>query len=674
MTRAFVIRPFGKKKDTFGRELDFERVHHELIDPALKATTLSGSTTGEIVEAGNIREDMFSFILEADLVICDVTIHNANVFYELGIRHALRKKRTLLIKGSPAADSPPFDLLTDRYLSYDIDNPGLAKPLLIETIAATLRSDRETDSPVFQMLPTLPEADPSTVQAVPFDFREEVDRARAAQSKGWLRLLAQDVRSQRFQWIGLQLVAFAQWDLKDYEGARESLEAIRDTHWDNVAASLALANIYERLSRNGKQPELLTASDQAIERVLMSQDATSKHCVEALALKGRNQKTRWRLEFMEIGTVDERRQAAMNQALRTSYEAYRAAFYQDLNHFWPGLAALQMATVFLALSEGEDGAWKYTFDNDDQADAYRRKLATDVEALRLLVLTSAEAELLRLPPTDPERVWAEISKADVLFLTEPNAQRVIHRYRDVLPKDNLFAWDAVKGQLQLYADLGVQADLARPVITAIDGRYGAQSSPADKPAHVVLFAGHRVDAPGRVTPRFPAQQESRAKSLIRDALSELGQDYRLLGLASAAPGADILFHEVCAEFGIPSMCCLPMPKADYARLEFEALDAWRSRFLTLLHDQKNVLELSDRKGLPRWLQGSDADPWERGNRWVLQMALTSEAERVTLIALWDGQDEGDAPGGTAHMVRLARSAGSIHVKVIDAQRLVSPGS
>jgi len=118
MARAFVIRPFDKKKDSAGKELDFERVHNELIGPSLEATRLSGSTTGEIVEAGNIREDMFSLILEADLVICDITVHNANVFYELGIRHALRKRRTVLIKGEPAADSTPFDVLTDRYLSY----------------------------------------------------------------------------------------------------------------------------------------------------------------------------------------------------------------------------------------------------------------------------------------------------------------------------------------------------------------------------------------------------------------------------------------------------------------------------------------------------------------------------------------------------------------------------
>ena len=37
MARAFVIRPFGTKKDSSGTEIDFERVHRELIGPALQA-------------------------------------------------------------------------------------------------------------------------------------------------------------------------------------------------------------------------------------------------------------------------------------------------------------------------------------------------------------------------------------------------------------------------------------------------------------------------------------------------------------------------------------------------------------------------------------------------------------------------------------------------------------
>jgi hypothetical protein len=145
MARAFIIRPFGPKQDSAGKPIDFERVHRELIEPALTAVGCGGGTTGQIVEAGNIREDMFALIIEADLVVCDIPVHNANVFYELGIRHALRKKRTVLLKGEPTQDGTPFDVLTDRYLAYDIDNPSAAKDALIETIKATLASERETD-------------------------------------------------------------------------------------------------------------------------------------------------------------------------------------------------------------------------------------------------------------------------------------------------------------------------------------------------------------------------------------------------------------------------------------------------------------------------------------------------------------------------------------------------
>jgi hypothetical protein len=138
MQRAFVIRPFGTKTDSSGTEIDFERVHQELILPALMNAELGGGTTGEIVEPGNIREDMFALIIEADLVVCDMTVHNANVFYELGIRHAPRKKRSVLIKGGPVKGGTPFDLLTDRYVRYDIANPAAALGALTETIRAAL--------------------------------------------------------------------------------------------------------------------------------------------------------------------------------------------------------------------------------------------------------------------------------------------------------------------------------------------------------------------------------------------------------------------------------------------------------------------------------------------------------------------------------------------------------
>src|SRR5215467_4462155 len=117
--RAFIVRPFGTQEG-----IDFDRVERELLAPALMACGIDGRTTGEITRQGNIREDMFRLLVVSDLVIADVSIHNANVFYELGIRHGLCEHHTLLIRGKDSKDKYPFDLQTDRYFVYDATNPA----------------------------------------------------------------------------------------------------------------------------------------------------------------------------------------------------------------------------------------------------------------------------------------------------------------------------------------------------------------------------------------------------------------------------------------------------------------------------------------------------------------------------------------------------------------------
>jgi hypothetical protein len=144
-------------------------------------------------------------------------------------------------------------------------------------------------------------------------------------------------------------------------------------------------------------------------------------------------------------------------------------------------------------------------------------------------------------------------------------------------------------------------------------------------------------------------------------------------LASGAPGADILAHEVCAELGLRSIMCLPMPADAVVPLAFAGLDAWRTRFLNLWNVQQKQqcnLVLSDQPGLPRWLQRSGVDPWERGNRWVMKLAQAWGAQRLTLLAFWDGKEAGNAPGGTGHMVSLARKTGNLHIKIIDSNQLL----
>jgi hypothetical protein len=670
MQQAFIIRPFDTKKDSAGRVVDFERIHRQLIAPAIEAAGLGGGTTGKIIDAGNIREDMFGLILEADLVVCDITVHNANVFYELGIRHALRKKGTVLIKGTPVADATPFDILTDRYLEYSVDTPGEKLDELVRVIRATLTSSRETDSPIFKMLPTLPELDPATVQVVPIDFTEEVARAKAAKSAGWLRLLASEVTDQRFQWPALRAIGKAQWQLADYVGARRTWLRVREAVPDDLDANFALANLLERQYRGEKRAELLEASNQAIAAVLADKRSTAEQRAEALALHGRNLKTLWRLDFQALDSVADRREKATNRNLVRSYETYRKAYLVDLNHFYSGLAALQMGVIALELAL--DPTWQDAFEDSQQAAAYESELRRQVEALRSSVRLAVNAAIERLGQAGKDRVWADIGRADLLFLTEERDQRVVQAYRDAVPKSDAFAWDAAKGQLQLFASLGIRAERATRITVELDAYVEPTRSVPG--LHLVVAVGHRIDEPRRAVPRFPADREQLARALFRSALDELkasGSTLRVL--ASAAPGTDIIVHELCNELGIESSVCLPMPPAEFAGSVFGGLDDWRRRFFDLLKGPQPLC-LSDQEGLPRWLQASGFDPWERGNRWVLEMAQTSGAGKITLLALWDRNATGDARGGTADMVRIAEKTGVFDVRIIDAGQLLTTGA
>lgn len=674
MPRAFVIRGFGIKKDSAGQAVDFERVQNALITPALQSCGLAGGTTAEVVDPGNIRADMFALILEADVVVCDITIHNANVFYELGIRHALRKKHTVLLKGDPSADTTPFDSSTDRYLKYPVTNPAAALDALVETLRAGLRTARDTDSPIFLMLPKLAEPDLSDMAMVPLDFIEEVQRAEAAGDRAWLRVIAEDLRGLRFEWEGLRRVARAQWSLKDLGGARHSWEELRRNVGDDVEANLALANLYERDYRATNRESLLESSNQAIRWVLGAEGTTAPERAEALALQGRNLKTLWRSRFAGETDPAIARQQAVDGRAWQSYQSYREAFECDLNAFYPGVAALQMGHILQLLAQLP--TWRLLFKGDRvRADRARQDLDSELPALTHVVSSSVK-RATRLPDTDP--LWANIAEADLLFLTVPepelqaNPELLVQAYREAIPANKSFAWDATSGQLALFAQLGHRPEAVQAVMKAFASGTGPSQQVRE---HLVVFAGHRIDTDSAIQ-RFPPASEARARALIAEQLRKLmptpGRTDTLTVLASAAPGADILVHEVARELGVRSRLCLPMPAEAVAQLIFGAADEWRTRFLKVVDaHQKDLLQLDDHPQLASWLQGRRGiDPWERGNRWVMHMAETWGAARVTLLVLWDGQDDG-TNGSTAHMVRLARAMGRVELSVIDSRQLLA---
>src|SRR3954452_102277 len=119
---CFVLMPFGRKSDASGTTIDFDAVYRELIAPAVRAAELEPIRADEEVTGGIVHKPMFERLILCEYAVADLTFANANVFYELGVRHAVRPYSTVLLFAS--GTRLPFDVALDRGLPYSLDPAG----------------------------------------------------------------------------------------------------------------------------------------------------------------------------------------------------------------------------------------------------------------------------------------------------------------------------------------------------------------------------------------------------------------------------------------------------------------------------------------------------------------------------------------------------------------------
>jgi hypothetical protein len=662
--RAFVVRPFATKQG-----IDFDRMHRELIAPVLDELGIRGSTTEKIARAGNIRTDMFEQLLLAELVIADISIHNANVYYELGMRHSLRPRTTILIRAR--SDEVPFDLKTDRYLEYDADDPGGSRKSLIEAVRQSRDSDN-IDSPVFLLLPALKPTDPEQFRPVPAGFREEVTAAQRDSDLPMLAVLSEE--AAEFEWglAGLRLIARAQFGLGAWPDARATCEAIRAQRPLDPEANLLLATVYQKLG----DP---TASNGAIERAMRAAGLTSEQQAEALALKGSNIKALW-IEDWQSLAPDHRPAAALRSAhLDAARTAYDQAFLTNQNHWYSGINTLALAIVTLELAEREPGSWSERFADDEEAQTALRRLERERDDLGAALRRSLEGEAFRAR-ADAYNVWVDLTRADLRLLTSGKPAYVAAGYEGARARlaaagtKASFPAESAAQQIRMYLKLGLFVEKAHAALDAL----GAAEEPPKPPprTRVIVFSGHRIDAPGRKQPRFPPESVDRATDMVRAAVAaekELARGAPVEGIAGGASGGDILFHEICADQGIPTTLLLALPRDAFAAASVaDAGPDWLERF-RILTEHLTVKFLSNSTELPRWLAArEDYSIWQRNNRWTLHTALSRTDLDVSLVVLWDGKG-GDGPGGTEDMVKLANSRG-VRVVHLPASELVErPG-
>lgn len=158
MRLCFVIMPI--------RAGDEYRIHLNrykyIIEPAVRSVQRNGQPVydvlrGDLVsKTGSITRNILQQIYSADVVIADLTDLNPNVFYELGVRHALRNGTILMaLEGTLT----PFDVGDLRIIHYQ-DRVGgelEAIPQIKSFLEEIVDSKTQDDSPVFLALPKLGE-------------------------------------------------------------------------------------------------------------------------------------------------------------------------------------------------------------------------------------------------------------------------------------------------------------------------------------------------------------------------------------------------------------------------------------------------------------------------------------------------------------------------------------
>lgn len=135
----------------------------------------------EVNKPGSITKDIIDFLANSDLIIADLTDLNPNVFYELGVRHALRGSGTIMLLDEERTQEIPFDLTAYRVIKYKGTLVGIRKlRKSIDQTVADIQELSHKDSPVHDWIPSLPlDVVQSAKGSKDAPLREEIKRLKS---------------------------------------------------------------------------------------------------------------------------------------------------------------------------------------------------------------------------------------------------------------------------------------------------------------------------------------------------------------------------------------------------------------------------------------------------------------------------------------------------------------
>src|SRR5262249_1593209 len=334
---CFVLMPFGRKMDAGGRVTDFDAVYHKVIAPAVEGAGLEPVRADEEKIGGTIHKPMFERLMLCHYAVADITGANPNVFYELGIRHALRPRSTVIIfrEGTVL----PFDVALVRGISYKTDGSGepVDGGFTIGLIAAQLREARgnpHDDSPIFQLVDDLPRwgiDHPKTNvfrKSVDYSkrYKEKLARAIKEGSQAVENIAAESALSNLLE-VEAGIVVDLFLSLRDVKAYDAMIKL-----YDRMPPPLQRAKMMREqlgfaLNREGRFEEAETVLTAVIEEFGPSSETNG--------LLGRIYKDRWENAKKE-GRLEAR--ALLQRAVKT----YQQGFEADWRDAYPGVNAVSL--------------------------------------------------------------------------------------------------------------------------------------------------------------------------------------------------------------------------------------------------------------------------------------------------------------------------------------------
>lgn len=334
---CFVLMPFGKKPDGASGTVDFDAVYGEVIAPAIRAAGMQPLRADEEIGGGIIHKPMFERLILCEYAVADLTTANANVFYELGIRHAARPWSTVLIYADQAR--LPFDVAPVRAIPYKLTPGGRPSEAqdIRDAIAERLDKARDAapDSPIYELVEGFPNMDHTKTDV----FREEVQysttmkarlaEVRDAASVEGVREIERELEPLKDKEAGIVVDLLLTYRAVE---AFEDMIALTEKMSPPLAETVMVQEqLALALNRNGE--------GERAERVLLDLLGKRGPSSETYGILGRVYKDRWE-DALKKG-----RAALARGLLRKAIDAYLKGFETDWRDTYPGVNAVTLMEI-----------------------------------------------------------------------------------------------------------------------------------------------------------------------------------------------------------------------------------------------------------------------------------------------------------------------------------------